>query len=104
MAEKEFSITENETPNGIKLILKGSLDYVRSEELQKHMTDTLNEGKKNIILNMHQVDYLCSTGIRVILKTYKDAKNSGGSFGIEMPSERVRNVLGMVALDEMLIT
>ena len=103
MANEDFSINQKESSEGIKFIIKGHLDYARSEELQVQLEETLKMGNNRIILNMHLVDYLCSTGIRVILKTFKDTKNSGGSFGIEMPSERVRNVLGLVALDEMLI-
>ena len=103
METDDFSIVQKESSEGIKFILKGHMDYAKSEELQIKLDETIKNGSNKIILNMHQVDYLCSTGIRVILKTYKDAKNAGGSFGIEMPSERVRNVLGMVALDEMLI-
>ena len=103
MGNDDFSITQKESQEGIKFIINGHLDYAKAEELQKQLEETIKNGNNKIILNMHQVSYLCSTGIRVILKTYKDAKNSGGSFGIEMPSERVRNVLGMVALDEMLI-
>ena len=103
MENTDFSITQKETGEGIKFILKGHMDYTKSEELQIQLEEVIKNGKINIILNMHEVNYLCSTGIRVIIKTFKDTKNVGGSFGIEMPSERVRNVLGLVALDEMLI-
>ena len=103
MESDDFSITQKESADGIKFILKGHMDYTKSEALQIQLEETIKNGNNKIILNMHQVDYLCSTGIRVILKIFKDTKNAGGSFGIEMLSERVRNVLGMVALDEMLI-
>jgi hypothetical protein len=40
----------------------------------------------------------------VILKIFKQAAENDGSFKIERPSEIVKNVLGMVALKEMLVT
>jgi anti-anti-sigma factor len=53
---------------------------------------------------MSQVEYLSSIGIRVVLKIFKISKEQGGTFNIEKPSKIVRNVLGMVALEEMLVT
>jgi len=54
-------------------------------------------------VNMSQVEYLSSVGIRVILKIYKQTMETGGKFNIERPSEIVKNVLGMVALKELVI-
>jgi anti-anti-sigma factor len=63
----------------------------------------LNDGQKTIILNMSQIEYLSSIGIRVILKTYKQALEADGKFNIEHPSEIVKNILGMVALKELMV-
>jgi len=104
MKDDNLEITES-TDNGIcKLTAKGRIDSNSAEILLLKLEKTLNEGKKNIILNMTMVDYLSSIGIRVILKIYKQASEAGGSFSIEHPSEIVKNVLGMVALKEMLLT
>ena len=85
------------------MTLQGRLDSPNSADLEHKLEQAIESGQTNIILNMLQVEYLCSTGIRVILKTYKGVKMAGGSFGIEMPSECVKNVLGMVAMNEMLV-
>ena len=103
MANDDFSITLKESTEGVKFIVQGRLDYTNADKLQFQLDETFKNGINNIILNMHLVEYLSSTGIRVILKAYKDLKEAGGKLGIEQPSERVRNVLGLVALDQMLI-
>ena len=103
MKKDEFEIEEEEIKKGAKFILKGRVNSLNCEELQYILDKALKDGKVNIVLNMLWVEYLSSAGIRVILKTYKDAHEAGGKFGIEMPSQNVRNVLGMTALDEMLI-
>lgn len=100
---ENFVITQEKNQEGIRLIVQGRLDSNNSGELEHKLVDALEDGQINIILNMFQVEYLCSSGIRVILKAYKNARAAGGKLGIEMPSECVKNVLGMVALDEMLI-
>ena len=103
MKKDEFEIYEDGTGDGVKFTLKGRVNSIHADALQEKLHNALNKGQKNIVLNMHWVEFLYSSGIRVILKAYQDTINAGGSFGIEMPSNNVKNVLGMTALDEMLI-
>ena len=99
----DFAITQEGVPGGIKLTIKGRIDSVNAVELGHKLDKSIQGGQTNIVLNMLQVEYLCSTGIRVILKAYKNAKEARGKLEIETPSECVVNVLGMAALNEMLI-
>ena len=94
-----FSITQEDG----KLTLQGRIDSTNAAELGHELDRALKKGETTIILNMLRVEYLCSNGIRVILKAYKEALAAGGKLGIESPSECVKNVLGLVALNEMLI-
>jgi anti-sigma B factor antagonist len=104
MAADSLELTQ-EIKDGIcKISAKGRVDSNSANELLLKLENALNEGHKNIVLNMLQVEYLSSIGIRVILKIFKQAAENDGSFKIERPSEIVKNVLGMVALKEMLIT
>ena len=103
MKNEDLIITEN-IDNGIcKLIARGRVDSNNADSLLDKLEDALNNGQKSIVLNMSQVVYLSSIGIRVILKAYKQAMETGGTFNIEHPSMVVKNVLGMAALKEMLV-
>jgi anti-anti-sigma factor len=94
-----------EEKNGIcRLAAKGRVDANSADVLLNKLETAINNGQKRIILNMSNVEYLSSIGIRVILKTYKQVSEAGGKFNIEYPSEVVKNVLGMTALNEMLVT
>ena len=99
----DFAITQEKNQEGVKLVIQGRMDSNNSVEFERKLAIVLEDGPVDVVLNMSQVEYLCSTGIRVILKAYKNAKAAGYKFGIEAASDCVRNVLGMVALDEMLI-
>jgi len=104
MNSEELKITED-IHNGVcRISAQGRVDSNTAEFLLVRLEDALNNGQKAIILNMAQVNYLSSIGIRVILKIFKQASEIGSSFNIDRPSEIVRNVLGMVALKEMLVT
>jgi len=88
----------------VNFVLKGRVDSFSSDVLNFKLERALKEEYKSLVLNMAQVEYLSSAGIRVILNNFKNAKKAGGKLGIESPSQSVRNVLGMTALDEMLIS
>jgi anti-anti-sigma factor len=103
MKDEELEIREDKSPGASKFILKGRVNAASADILQYKLETAIKEERKNIVVNMSQVEYLSSIGIRVILKTYKQAAETGGKFNIEHPSSNVRNVLGMVALKELLI-
>ncbi|MCL2801440.1 MAG: STAS domain-containing protein [Treponema sp.] len=103
MKNDSLEITEKLEDNILRVTAKGRIDANTSEILQFRLDKALKDGQKNIVLNMAQIEFLSSIGIRVILKTFKQAAADKGSFRIASPSEIVKNVLGMAALSEMLV-
>ena len=103
MKNEGFEITQEPIPEGVKFMLRGRVNSANADDLQAKLEETLKNGVNCIVLNMFWVEYLSSAGIRVILKAYKGLQTAGGKLGIEKPSQNVKNVLGMAALDEMLI-
>ena len=97
MGNGDIVITPEKISNGVKLIVQGRIDSINAVELGYALGQAVREGKSNLILNMEQVDYLCSTGIRVIIKAYKEIREAGGKFEIENPSECVRDILEVIA-------
>jgi len=104
MKEETLILTENIDEGVYRITAKGRIDANNADSLLFKLENALKDGHKTIILNMSNVEYLSSIGIRVILKIFKQAAEAGGTFNVERPSEIVKNVLGMVALKEMLIT
>jgi anti-anti-sigma factor len=103
MKDEALVITESISGGVCRIIAKGRVDANSADSLLFTLENVLKKGQKTIVLNMLQVEYLSSIGIRVILKIFKQAAEAGGTFKIEEPSEIVKNVLGMVALNEMLL-
>ena len=104
MAEEILTVTEEIEGDVCNLSAKGRIDSNSADLLKEKLENALNAGHKTIIIDMYKVNYLSSIGIRVILNVYKQAKEAGKKFNISHPSEFVKNVLGMVALKEMLVT
>ena len=103
MRNETLEITENRSGKTSTFIAKGRVDAENADALLYKLENALKDGETNVILNMSQVEYLSSIGIRVILKIYKQVTEAGCTFHIDRPSEAVKNVLGMVALKELLV-
>ena len=105
MKKENFAMTkEKDKALGItRFTVTGRVNSQSSSALKFKLEETLKYGETNIVLNMAEVEFLSSDGIRAILNTYKEAEKAGGKFRIENPSQIVRNVLGMVALNDLLI-
>jgi len=104
MEEEILVINEKTDGDVCNLYAKGRIDSNSADILKEKLESALNSENKSIIINMSQVKYLSSIGIRVILNIYKQAKEADKTFNIARPSDFVKNVLGMVALKEMLVT
>lgn len=100
---EEFTMIKENEEDVAKFTIIGRITTTTANEFDKRLDDELFYGLNNIILNMSQVTLLTSTGLRVILKTYKKAENAGGRLQIEAPSENVRKVLELSMLEQMLI-
>ena len=100
----ELTITLDQTdPSVHRYILSGRVSIAEANELQFELEEAMRGGTSRFILNMRKVTFLSSSGIRVLLMFYKKANARYGSFHVESPSENVINVLGLTALDAMLL-
>src|ERR1700749_5059775 len=84
--------------------LRGRLDAYWSDHLSASSEESIREGVHKIQLNLVQVDYLSSAGIRVLLKFYKQLSAIQGSLSVIQPSEGARSILAMAGLDGILIS
>jgi anti-anti-sigma factor len=103
MKDQDIEIKEEKSAETSRFVLRGRVNAASADVLLYKLENALKDEQKQIILNMSQIEYLSSVGIRVILKIYKKAVETGYKFNIESPSEVVRNVIGMVALKDLLI-
>ena len=104
MKDEILEITESVDKGICRMVAKGRIDSNSADVLLFKLEDALRNGQIAIVLDMSQIEYLSSIGIRAILKIYKQATEAGSTFNIDRPSEIVKNILGMAALKELLVT
>src|SRR5581483_11285943 len=78
--------------------INGRLDGYWADHLISALEDIVRQGAHHIRLDMANVAYISSAGIRVLLMFYKQLGSIQGSFFVTSPSENVRKVLEMSGL------
>jgi anti-sigma B factor antagonist len=85
------------------LFVTGKVNGTRAPQIQAEIDKLIADGVTDLIVNMKDVDYFSSMGIRVLLSSYKALKAKGGSLTVVEPSEFVFNTLAFVGLDEYIV-
>ncbi|ASF44797.1 STAS domain-containing protein [Methylovulum psychrotolerans] len=84
------------------ITLQGRLDAAWSQSVSKTLQDIIHDGAHRIALDLAQVSYLSSAGIRVLVLLVKNLKTIGGSLRLINPSPTVSEVLKLVGFNQLL--
>lgn len=84
----------------IVVTIAGRVDSATSADLESALQALLDKGKRNLILDMAGVEFLSSSGLRVIVNAYKACKGTG-ELCIAQPSERAASSLSIAGVDAL---
>ncbi|WP_132995726.1 STAS domain-containing protein [Sporanaerobacter acetigenes] len=75
---------------------KGELDHHSTEEAREKIDIWyLDEGKKNIVFDLRELNFMDSSGIGLIMGRYKMCEENGGKVSIVSSSSNVIRILRM---------
>ena len=97
-----MQITTTARGEGADVKLKGRMDAGWSDHVCRALEQCLQSGQHALTLDMAEVDYLSSAGIRVLVLYAKKLKLIQGSFAIINASSQVRRVLELSGLQSLL--
>lgn len=86
-----------------EVYVKGRLDAYWAGDLAKRLEVTIREGAHRVRVNLAEVTYVSSIGIRVLVQFYKQLHEIHGAFVVSSPSEPVKKVLDLARLSELLM-
>ncbi len=69
-----------------------------SAALRQLVRETLDQGNKKILFNLHEVGYVDSSGLGEIVKSYTTVRSQGGQLKLVHVSQRVHDLLHMTKL------
>lgn len=95
-------MTINKTLNGstLELKLEGRLDTNTAPELEKTIKDSL-DGVTDLILDLGELEYLSSAGLRVLLSTQK-IMNKQGSMVVKNVNETIMEIFEITGFSDIL--
>ena len=80
------------------LEFEGKLDNQTSADTQEQLTELIEKGEKKILVNFEKLDYISSSGLRVLLFAAKQLKPIGGEIRICSLNEVVEEVFDITGL------
>jgi len=80
----ENTLAVKESRNGKFLVidLAGRLSTTNCGELENRLIALIGQGEKEITVNCSDLNYICSSGIRIFLMALKKITPEGGSFHV----------------------
>ena len=82
--------------------IEGSIDALTSAEVSAHLAGQISQGYHQLILDLNQVEYMSSAGLRAIMDGLKASRQSGGDLRLAAPQPGVDKVLRMAGFPSIM--
>lgn len=87
----------------VDLVARGRIDAETAAELEAAVEEQLRQGRHTIRLDLGDVGFLSSAGIRTLFNVHRAAKGAGGSCLVSRASEPIHRVLTLSRLAGLLM-
>jgi len=87
-----MEINTRKEENATVVSVTGKMDAVSSPELEKELSQLMAEGEKDFVIDLGELDYISSAGLRVILATAKRLKEKEGKILLASLQDMVKEV------------
>jgi anti-anti-sigma factor len=84
------------------LLVEGRVDTITATELEKKMSPLWSVNSVQLVLDCAGMEYLCSSGLRVILTAHKQVTANEGRFVLRNITPEVRSVLDMTGISRII--
>ncbi|MCI3242292.1 STAS domain-containing protein [Streptomyces sp. 7R016] len=99
MAHTPLSVEVSLPAQDVALItVKGYLDVDTATEFEHHLANQLHHGRRHFLLDLSEVPFMDSSGLRIILHVYQEARELPGSVHIISPTPAVQRVLDLTGV------
>lgn len=97
-----MDITTSDSAAGTVVAVTGELDVFTAPALEQELQRCIEGGKADIVVDLTGVDFLDSTGLGVMVKALKWAREAGGGLRVVATEERITKVFTITGLDEVM--
>jgi len=90
-----FSISVKRSSDEVTVVVVGDLDLASADELGQAVAQVLAAGFTDVALDLRGVDFIDSTGLRMLLSLRNDAKRTGHALTLESPAPTVQRIFAV---------
>jgi anti-sigma B factor antagonist len=90
-----MNIRENKSGKVNIVSIQGSIDALTAEQITDRLNEVIARGEVHLVLDLGQVDFMSSAGLRMILGALKKTRQKGGDLYIAATQTGVARLLKM---------
>lgn len=95
-----MKITQREVGNAVILDLNGKLTGgPDSDTFREVFKSLIDQGKKNVVVNLEKVSWINSTGLGILISGYTSVRRAGGDLVVMHASDRIESILYVTKLN-----
>lgn len=97
-----MAIWQQTLPNNIWLVgVNGRLDQQQTPDLEQRLRDMLGSGHNRLIIDLTQVTYINSGGLRALVTGWRETQQQNGRFVLCGLGPRLQEIFEMVGFDQV---
>jgi anti-sigma B factor antagonist len=100
--DKHLQIEVSSRPDRVILVLHGELDLVGAPLLQSEIESAEVDAAEMVVLDLEDLQFIDSSGLRVILSAHGRARSKGQAFALTPGSQQVQRLLSIAGVSEYL--
>ena len=98
----DFSVEQHTQGGALVVAVSGELDLRTSPGLEERLTRAFDAGAELVILDLRQIEFMDSTGLRVVLSAHRRAHDTGRRFALVRGAGQVERVLTVTGVRDLL--
>jgi anti-anti-sigma factor len=96
----QLTLSTTSLANATVVSVGGEIDLGTAGELGDHLVSAMQDSGGDLVLDLADVSFMDSTGLKVLLATRKRAQLVGGHLALAAAGRSVRKVLSVTGLDQ----
>ena len=96
-----MNITATKNPESLVLAVSGRLDTTSAPELEAKVKEVAHKSKV-LVMDLKDVEYISSAGLRVVLQTHKIMAGFQGKLTVRNPSDFCKQAFEATGMDGVL--
>ena len=99
-----MDISSRQIDQSTVISIKGSIDALTADQVTHHFDEELDNGNTRLVVDLSEVDFVSSAGLRAMLASLKQSRRTGGDLCLAGPQPDVERILKMSGFTSILKT